>query len=110
MEAVFFFKFYQLHMFYRGSQDIQRGIRRLQGRRKRIIDAWVGTFQGDPAEHLDFLAALQAETAQLQADGLAQQHQAAMAGLQPAPIGRCTVEEGLERWDNESAPRAISFE
>lgn len=39
--------------------------------------------------------ALQAEHAQLQADGLAMQQQAAMAGVQPVPIILFTVEYGL---------------
>ena len=38
--------------------------------------------------------------AHFQADGLAMQQQAAMAGVQPAPIILFTVEEGLERCNN----------
>ena len=50
VEAVFTFRFYQLQRFYRGSQDLQRWIGRLQVLRKRIIDAWMGTFHPDPPE------------------------------------------------------------
>ena len=46
----------------------------------------MGTFQADPPENHEFLAALQAENAQLQADGLAMQQQAALARIQPVPI------------------------
>ena len=59
------------------------------------------TFQADPPENQEFQVALQAENAQLQADGVAMQQQAVQAGLQPAPIVRCTMEEGLERWNNQ---------
>ena len=50
VEAVFIFRFYQLQRFYRGSQDLQRWIGRLQVLRKRFIDAWMVTFHPDPPE------------------------------------------------------------
>ena len=71
--------------FKTGTQDLQRWIGRLQVLRQRIIDAWMDTFQSDTAANLEFLVALQAENAQLQADGLAQQQQAALAGGMLAP-------------------------
>ena len=63
VETVFVFRFYQLQSIYRGSQDLQIWIGRLQVFRKRIIDAWMGTFQADPAENADLQAALQVENA-----------------------------------------------
>ena len=45
--------------------------------------------------------ALQADNAQLQADGLAMQQPAVQASLQPVPIVLFTLEEGLERWNNQ---------
>ena len=98
VEAVFIFRFYQLQRFYRGTEDLHRRIGRLQVLRKRIIDAWTDTFLPDPPEHGDFLAALNADKDQLQADGLAMQRQAVAAGFPPAPIVLFTIEEGLERW------------
>ena len=100
VEAVFIFRVYQLQRFYRGSQDLQRWIGISQVLRKRIIDAWMDTFHPDPPENPDFQQALQAESAGLQADGLAAQQQAVQAGYQPQPIVLFTVEEGLERWNN----------
>ena len=94
--AVFIFRFFQLQRFHRGSQDLQRWIGRLQVLRKRIIDAWMDTFQADPPENQEFLVALPADNAQLQDDGLAMQQQAALAGVQLAPIILLTIEEGLE--------------
>ena len=63
VEAVFRFRFYQLQRFFlnRGSQYLQRWIGRLQVLRKRIIDAWMDTFQADPPENQEFQVALQAE-------------------------------------------------
>ena len=59
------------------------------------------TFLADPAENLDFQAALQAENAQIQVDGLNRQLLAQQAGLQPLPTGLFNVEEGRERWNNQ---------
>ena len=84
-------------MLYRGAQDLQRWTGRLRVLRKRNIDAWMGTFQADPAENADFL---QVENAQLQADGLQAQQLAVQAGLQPPPILLFGVPEGLERWNH----------
>ena len=86
VEAVFIFRFYQLQRFYRGSQDLQRWIGRLQVLRKRSIDAWMDTFRVDPPENPDVQQVLQAENAGLQADGLAAQQQVVQAGFQPHPI------------------------
>ena len=58
------------------------------------------TFLADPAENLDFQAALQAENAQLEADDLNEQLIAQQAGLQPPPIVLFKVEDGLEKWNN----------
>ncbi len=80
-EAVSIFRCYQLQGFSRGPQDLQRWIGRLQVIRKRIIDAWMGTVQADPPENQELLVALQAESARLQADGLAIQQQVALAGV-----------------------------
>lgn len=49
------------------------------------------SFQSDPPENQEFLVALQAENAQLQADGLAVQQQAVLAGVQPVHIVLFTV-------------------
>ena len=54
VETAFVYRFYQLQRFYTGSQDLQRWIGRLQVLRKRIIDAWMGTFLADPAKNADF--------------------------------------------------------
>ena len=87
MEAVFIFRFCQLQRFYKGSQDLQRWIRRLQCLRQRIIDAWMDTCLTAPAANVDCQAALQAVNAQLQAEGLnAQQQQALLAGRHSPPI------------------------
>ena len=52
VEAVCIFRFYQLQrLFYRGSQYLQIWIGRLHVLRKRIIDAWMDTFQADPPEN-----------------------------------------------------------
>ena len=59
------------------------------------------TFQADPPENQEFQVALQAESAQLQADGQAMQQQAVQAGLQLVPLVLFTLEEGLERWNNQ---------
>ena len=61
----------------------------------------MGTFQADPPENQELLAALQADNAQLQVDGLAMQQQVALAGVQLAPSILFTIEEGLERWNNQ---------
>ena len=54
------------------------------------------TFQADPPNNREFHVALQAEKAQLQADGLAMQQQVVQAGVQLVPIVICTRAEGLE--------------
>ena len=59
------------------------------------------TFQQDPTENADVLAALNAENAQLQADGIAAQQQAALIGAMLAPIVLVTLEEDLDRWNNQ---------
>ena len=100
VEAVFIFRFYQLQRFYRGSQDLQRWIGRLQVLRKRIIDAWTDTFHPDTRYNPHFQQALQAENAALQVDGLAAQQQAVQHGYQPQPMVLFTMEEGLDRWNN----------
>ena len=81
-------------------KDLQTCMGRLQVLRKRILDAWMDTFLADPAENVDFQAGLQAENAQLQADGLNAQQQALLAGLQPPPIVLFTVQDALEIWKN----------
>ena len=68
------------------------------------------TFLADPAENLDFQAALQAENAQLEADDLNEQLIAQQAGLQPPPIVLFKVEDGLEKMEQsekEGASRPI---
>ena len=56
VEAVFIFRFYQLQLYCldRGTQCLQIWIGRLQVLRKRIIDAWMGTFQPDPSKNPEF--------------------------------------------------------
>ena len=49
------------------------------------------TFQADPPDNPEFLAALQADKAQLQADGLAMQQQVALAGVQLVPTILFTI-------------------
>ncbi len=90
---MFIFRLYQLQrfFFYGGSQYFQIWIGRLQVLRKRIIDAWMDTFQADPPDNLELLAALQAESAQTHADGLAMQQQAAQAGVPLVPIILFTI-------------------
>jgi hypothetical protein len=100
VEAVFRFRFYQFTEIYRGSQDFQRWIGRLQVLRKHIIGAWMDTFHPDPPENLDFQQALQVDNAGLQADCVAAQQQALQQCFQPQPIVLFTPEEGLERWTN----------
>ena len=95
VETVFAFRFYQRKKFYRGSQYLQRWIGRLQALRKRIIDAWMGTFLADPAENAYVQEALLAENAQLQADGLNAQLQAQQAGLPLPPIVLFAVPEAF---------------
>ena len=101
VEAVFICRLYQLQRFYRGSQDLQRWIGRLQVFRKRIIDAWMDTFHPDPPENPDFQQALQVENARLQADGLAARQQAVQQGFQPQPIVLFTAEESRKIWNEE---------
>ena len=43
----------------------------------------------------------QADNSDIQADGLAIQQQVALAGVQPVQIALFTIEEGLERWNNQ---------
>ena len=100
VEAVFIFRFYQLQKFYRGSQDLQRWIGRLQALRKRSVDAWMDTFHPDPPENQNCQQAMQDENDGLQADGLAAQQQAVQTGFRPPPIVLFTMEEGLEIWNN----------
>ena len=100
VEAVFIFRWYQLQRFYRGPQDLQRWIGRLQVLRKRIIDAWMDTFPSRATRKSWFQQALQVENAGLPADGLVAQQQALQQGFQPQPIVLFTLEEGLERWNN----------
>ena len=57
------------------------------------------TVQADPLENPEFLAALQAENAQAQADGLATQQQVVQAGVQLVPITLVTLDEGLAIWN-----------
>jgi drug/metabolite transporter (DMT)-like permease len=74
VEAALIFMFYLLQSFFftkKAIQDLQIWTGRLQVIRKRIIDAWMDTFQPDPPENPEFKQALQAENAGLQADGLA---------------------------------------
>ena len=52
VEAVFIFRCYQLQRFYRGSQDLQRWIGRLQVLGKRIVDAWMDTLRAMSSEWL----------------------------------------------------------
>ena len=59
------------------------------------------TFQADPPDNQEFQLALQADNAQLQADGLAMQQQVVQAGVQLVPTILFTMEEGLERWNNQ---------
>jgi hypothetical protein len=59
------------------------------------------TFQADPPENNEFQVALQADNAQLRADGLAMQQQVVQAGLQLVQTVLCTMEEGLERWNSQ---------
>ena len=61
VDPVFIFKFYQLQMCYRGSQDFQIWMGKLQIIRKRIVDAWMSAFLADPAEHADVQAAILAD-------------------------------------------------
>jgi hypothetical protein len=68
--------------------------------RKRTLGAWMDTFPADASTNPELQAEQQAETAQLQADGLAMQQQAVMASVQPVPIVLFTPEEGLESWNN----------
>jgi len=51
------------------------------------------TFRADPPENQEFQVALQAENAQLQADGLVMQQQVVQAGLQTLHFVLFTMEE-----------------
>ena len=55
-------------------------------------------FQPDSVENPEFQTALQAEHAQIQADGIVQHQQTQLAGVMPPPIVLFTLEKGLERW------------
>ena len=71
---------------------LQIWIRRLPVLRKHIIDACMDTFQADPPENQEFQVALQAETAQLQADGLVMQQPPGQASVQPVPLVLFTMQ------------------
>ena len=58
-------------------------------------------FLADPDANADFQAALQAENAQHQVDGLNLQQQALQAGLQPPPLLLCGAPEALERGNSQ---------
>ncbi len=60
------------------------------------------TFQADPPENQEFQVALQAENAQLHADGLAMRQQVVQAGLQLVPfvlsiVGKKGLNDGTTR-------------
>ena len=67
---------------------------------KRIMDNWINTFKAYPQNKPEILAALQADKAQLRADGATVQQQAALATVQPLPLVLITGEEGPEIWNN----------